>query len=300
MSLDMFLSADFWDSTIRVAGPIALAALACAFASRAGVLFIAVEGTMLLSALMAVAGTKWTGSIWGGAVVASLAGVVVALAFGVLSMSLRMGDVVGGLTVHVGAIGLAAFAAAEMFPGGATAGSETLGPIWPSFGGSVGEVLFHQQPLVYLAIAAAIAMELFFRSRYGLRVRSSGESIRVAQTLGIKLVRLRFGVLAVSGALTGLAGATLGLSAGTFEINIVSGQGFIGLACVMLGAWRPLGVLLASAMFAAAYAVQFRVSAIGGWIQVLPYVLTLVAMAVAWGRVQGPSEEGRGLPEQPG
>jgi simple sugar transport system permease protein len=187
-----------------------------------------------------------------------------------------------------------------MFPQGATAGSETLGPVWPSFGGSVGAVLFHQHPLIYVAIVAAVLMEIFLGSRFGLRVRSSGESIRVAQTLGVKLVRLRFAVLAMSGALTGLAGATLGLSAGTFEINIVSGQGFIGLACVMLGAWRPLGVLLASGMFAAAYAVQFRVDAIGGWIQVLPYVLTLVAMTVAWGRIQGPSEEGRGLPEEPG
>jgi general nucleoside transport system permease protein len=296
MSLGMFGSSEFWDATIRVAGPIALAALACAFASRAGVLFIAVEGTMLLCALFAVGGTIWTGSLLGGALIAVAVGAVLAVGFGVLSMPLRMGDVVAGLTVHVGAFGLAAFAAAELFPSGATIGTKTLGPIWPAFGGSAAEVLFHQQPLVYVAIVAAVVMEVFFRSRFGLRVRSSGESIRVARTLGIRLMRLRFAVLAVSGALTGLAGATLGLSAGTFEVNITSGQGFIGLACVTLGAWRPLGVLLASAVFAAAYAIQFRVSAIGGWIQVLPYVLTLVAMAVAWGRVQGPAEEGRGLP----
>lgn len=292
--MDLFLTADFWDSTVRIAGPIALAALACAIASRAGVLFIAVEGIMLVCALFAIGGTIWTDSLVGGAAIAVAVGVVLALGFGVLSMSLRMGDVVGGLTMYVGALGFAAFAADQLFPNGATVGT-ALGPIWPAFGGRAVEVVFHQQPLIYLAIGAAVVMEVFLRGRLGLRVRSSGESLRVAQTLGIRVMRLRFGVLAVSGALTGLAGATLGLSAGTFETNITSGQGFIGLACVTLGAWRPLGVLVASMVFAAAYAVQFRVSAIGGWIQTLPYVFTLLAMAVAWGRAQGPAEEGRGL-----
>jgi simple sugar transport system permease protein len=296
--MDIFISADFWDSMVRVAGPIALAALACTLASRAGVLFIAIEGTMLLSALAAIAGTSWLGSIWLGALLAVVTGVVTALTFGLLSMVLRMGDVVAGLTVHVGALGLAAFLAAELFPEGATIGSATLGPVWPAFGGSAVQVVMHQHPLVYLAVVSAIAMELFLRTRRGLRVRSSGESIRVAQTLGIPLRKLRMAVLAVSGALAGLAGATLGLSAGTFDSNVVSGQGFIGLACVMLGAWRPLGVLLAAALFGAAYAVQFRVEAIGGWIQLFPYILTLVAMGLAWGRVQGPPEEGRGLGDE--
>jgi ABC-type uncharacterized transport system permease subunit len=297
VSLDLFLSAAFWDAMIRVATPIALAALACTFASRAGLLFIAVEGTMLLSALFAIAGTVWTGSIWLGLCIAVAAGIVMALAFGVLSMVLRMGDVVGGLTVHVGALGLAVFLSAEWFPQGATIGSASLHPLWPSFGGSVGAVLLHQQPLVYLAIVATAVMAVFLRTRFGLRVRSSGESIRVALTLGLDLVRLRFAVLVVSGVLSGLAGATLGLGAGTFDSSVVSGQGFIGLACVTLGGWRPVGVLVAAAVFGAAYAVQFRVSAIGGWIQLFPYVLTLVTMAVAWGHVQGPPEEGRGLPD---
>jgi general nucleoside transport system permease protein len=297
MSLDIFISADFWSAMVRVSAPIALAALACTIASRAGVLFIAVEGTMLLAAFFSIAGTAWTGSIALGVLIAALAGVVCALVFGVLSMTLRMGDVVAGLTVHVGALGLAPFLAAELFENGASIGSRSLRPIWPSFGGRVWDVLFHQQPLVYLAIGVAIGMTLFLRTRLGLRVRSSGESLRVAQTLGIDLVRLRFAVLAVSGALAGLAGSVLGLSAGSFDINVVSGQGFIGLACVMLGAWQPLGALLAAAVFATAYAVQFRLDAIGGWIQLFPYVLTLVAMGVAWGRVQGPPEEGRGLPD---
>ena len=294
----VFLSADFWDSTIRITGPIALAAMACAICSRAGVLFIGVEGVMLIAAFFSIAGTAWSGSIWVGVLIAAVAGMFSALLFGFLSMTLRMGDVVAGLIVHVGALGLTAFLVAEFFPNGATIGDKALGPLWGSFGGRASNVLFHQQPLVYVTIVVAIVMEAFLRTRWGLRVRSSGESVRVARAFGLGLVRLRFAVLAVAGVVTGLGGATIGLAiVGTFDTNIVSGRGFIGLACVMLGAWRPVAVLVASALFGAGYAVQFRVSAIGQWIQLFPYVMTLIAIALLWGRAQGPAEEGRGLDE---
>jgi simple sugar transport system permease protein len=254
---------------------------------------------MLLSAFFSIAGVAWTGSIWLGVVIAALAGAAFALLFGVLSISLRMGDVVGGLVVHVGAIGFAAFLVEEFFATGATIGSRSLGPLWPSTGVRGVDVVLHQQPLVYAAILVAVALTLFLRTRWGLVVRSSGESTRVALSFGVALVPLRFIVLAVAGILTGLGGATIGLAiVGTFDTNVVSGRGFIGLACVMLGGWRPLGALAAAAFFGAAYAVQFRVDVGGEWMQLFPYVVTLVAIALLWGRTQGPAEEGRGLPEK--
>jgi simple sugar transport system permease protein len=294
----VFVSADFWDSMIRVTGPIAFAALACVLAARAGILFIGVEGVMLISAFFAIATAAWTGSIWAGVGTAVVSGMLGALLFGFLSIVLRMGDVVGGLVIYVGSLGLTAFLAAELFPFGATIGSQALEPLWSPVGGWAG-VFLDQQPLVYVAILAAIAITLFLRTRFGLMVRASGESLRVARGFGIKLVRLRFLVLAVSGALTGLGGATIGLAiVGTFDTNVVGGRGFIGLVCVVLGAWRPLPVLLASAAFGTAYVIPFRVDVFGDWIQLLPYVAALVAVGLFWRHTQGPPEEGRGLPEE--
>jgi ABC-type uncharacterized transport system permease subunit len=299
LATSFFVTSDFWASTIRVTGPIALAAVACVLCSRAGVLFIGIEGVMLISAFFSIAGAIWTGSIGFGVLIAIVAGVLSALLFGFLSMTLRMGDVVGGLVVHVGALGLTPFLVEQWFPNGATIGAKSLGALWGSTGSKGLDVVFHQQPLIYVAVLVAIALSLFLRTRYGLVVRSSGESVRVAQSFGVRLVPLRFLVLAAAGVLTGLAGATIGLAiVGTFDTNVASGRGFIGLACVMLGAWQPLGVLVASGLFGLAYAMQFRISAIGQWMQLFPYVVTLVAIALVWGRVQGPAEEGRGLPEE--
>lgn len=292
-----FGTSDFWNSTVRVTCPIALAAVACILTSRAGVLFVGVEGVMLISAFFSIAGVVWTGSIALGVVFAIVAGVVTSLFFGFLSMTLRMGDVVGGLVVHVLSIGLTAFLVEQWFSAGATIGALSLGPSWGSTGNHWLDIVAHQQPLTYFTVIGAISVAIFLRTRLGLVVRSSGESVSVAQTLGIKLVRLRYCVLAAAGTLLGLAGVTIGLAIiGTFDTSIASGRGFIALACVILGAWRPLAVLAASLLFGIAYAVQFRVGAAGQWMQLLPYVVTLLAIALFWGRTQGPAEEGLGLP----
>lgn len=301
--MDAFTSVDFWSAVIRITGPLLLAAIAAVICSRAGILYIAIEGVMLTAAFFAIAGTAWTGSVWIGIGCALVAGMAASLIFGVLSMTLRMGDVVGGLVVHVGAIGVTAFLARQWFPNGATTGAVRLSAPWPEVGGPVGAVFLHQEPLVYLAIAAAIGAHLFLRSHWGLVVRASGESIRVSRALSIDLVRLRFTVLAVAGPLAGLAGAMLALvTVGTFDTDLVSGRGFIALACVMLGAWSPLGVAVAALVFGAADAFQFRLtgalSGLSDWIGVLPYVLTLVAIGIVWGRAAGPAEEGRGLVEE--
>ena len=212
LATSFLVTADFWDSTIRVTGPIALAAVASVLCSRAGILYIGVEGVMLVGAFFSIAGAVWTGSIGLGILIAILAGVFASLVFGLLSMTLRMGDVVGGLVVHVGAIGLTAFLVEQFFPNGATIGAKSLTPLWRSTGSNGLDVVLHQQPLIYVAILSAVAIWLFLRTRYGLVVRSSGESVRVAHSFGVKLVPLRFAVLAAAGVLTGLAGATTGLA----------------------------------------------------------------------------------------
>jgi simple sugar transport system permease protein len=299
---DVFLlTSNYWDSVIRVSGPLALAALAAAICSRAGILFVGVEGVLLIATFFGLAGSAWSGSIWVGVLLAAAGGLGASLLLGLLSITLRMGDVIGGLVLDIGALGLTAFLRDQLFTLGPSSGAGALEAVWPSFGGSVIEIVLHQQPLIYAALGVAIGLELFLRTRRGLRLRLSGESIRAAQSFGVHLIRLRFAVLAVAGILTGLGGAVLGLAiVGSFEPPIVGGKGFIALACVILGAWRPIGVFVAALAFGATYALQFQIDieALGRWIQVLPFVATLVAVAVFWGRAQGPAEEGRDLPEE--
>jgi simple sugar transport system permease protein len=296
--LHPFTTSSFWFASIQGAGPIAFAALGALLCSRAGILFVGVEGTLLTATFFSIAGAIWTGSLWVGVLFGAGAGILMALIFGVLSMSLRMGDVIAGLVVQIGALGLTAFLQQELFPNGQTIGEKHLDAIWPTFGGGVGEVLFHQNPLVYIAIGSAVAIAFFLRTKWGLRVRASGESLSTARSYGFPILRIRFAVLAVAGLLTGLGGAVLGLAVvGTFSNNTVNGRGFIALACVMLGAWRPVATLFAAAIFAGVYAYGFQVenATLGDWLQLLPYVITLVAIGALWGRRSGPAEEGKGL-----
>jgi general nucleoside transport system permease protein len=294
--LDTVTSIDYWDAVIRVSSPIALAALACLICSRAGILYVGVEGVMVISAFFAIGGAIETDSVWLGVVAGVAAGIVGNLVLGFLSMTLRMGDVVAGLVVHVGAVGLTGFLLERLFPGGASVGGDALTAFWPATGSSVGDLVLHQQPLVYAAILGAVALRLAWSTRVGLVVRSGGESIRAAQSYGIDVVKLRFAVLAAAGVPIGLAGATLGLAlVGNFDPDVGGGRGFIALVCVMLGAWKPMLVLAAAAFFGSAYALQFRleIAGIGDWIQILPFVLTLIALGVVRWSSQGPADEGR-------
>jgi simple sugar transport system permease protein len=297
--LEPFTSESFWFAVMQSAGPLCLAALGALICSRAGVLFVGVEGTLLGGVFFSIAGTVWTGSLLLGIVLGAAAGTTIALIFGLLSMELRMGDIIGGLVVQITALGVFAFLQQELFPDGQTIGNQRLEAPWPSFGGAVGEVLFHQNLLLYGAILAAVAIHFFLRTKWGLRVRASGESLTAATSFGVPLRRVRYASLAAGGLLTGLGGAVLGLAVvGTFSTNTVNGRGFIALACVMLAAWRPIPVLGAAFLFASAEAYGYQVdnAAIGDSVKLLPYVLTLVAIGVFWGRRSGPAEEGRGLP----
>ena len=296
-----FFSIDYWDAVIRVTAPIALAALGLVLASRAGILMVGVEGVMLMSGFFSIAAVVWIDSIWLAVLVGAGVGTASALVLGVLTITLRMGDIVGGLVMHIGAIGLTGFLLIQWFPTGLTTGGRLLHAPWPQFGGEGVQVLLHQQPFVYFMLVLAFILELFLVTKWGLKVRASGESMRSALSFGIDLIGLRFAVLAAAGAILGIAGSVVGVGiVGTFDTTIVGGRGFIALAVVMLGGWRPLGALAASLVFGVAFALQFRVGleSLGGWMQLLPYLIVLLAIASLWGRKHGPAEEARDLPEE--
>jgi general nucleoside transport system permease protein len=298
--LHPLITTPYWYAALQEAGPLALAALGAVLCARAGILFIGVEGTMLAGSFFSIAGTIWTGSIWAGLVFGAAAGVVTALLFGFLSMSLRMGDIIAGLVIQIGALGVTGFLQQQLFAGGETIGERNLGPLWGATGQPVADIFLHQNILMYVTVAAAVAMQFFFGTKHGLRVRASGESASAAVSVGVSLIALRFAVLAVAGVLTGLGGAVLGLAVvGTFSTNIINGRGFIALACVILGAWRPVPTIVAAGLFAAVDTYSFAVdnATLGDWIQLFPYVITIFAIGALWGRKRGPAEEGRGLPD---
>ncbi|MCU1497646.1 MAG: inner-rane translocator [Acidimicrobiales bacterium] len=297
--LDTLTSAAYWDSTLRLATPIVLAALGTLIASRAGVLFVAVEGSMLISTFTAVAIAVETGSILFGTLAGAAAGALTGLFSTWLSIDLRAGDVVAGLVVAVGGLGLTSFLHQRLFPTGAYLGTDRLEALWDAPGDGGWWILVEQQPLVYVSVLLVVAIVFGLRTRAGLRLRSCGESMDVAEGLGISVRATRYVASALGGALTGLGGASLGLAVlGSFDGDPVAGRGFIALACVLLGRWRAPWVAAGALFFAMTDAFRFQTSLPGSetWGSVLPYVATLVALSLLQRKGSaGPRDEGRPL-----
>jgi general nucleoside transport system permease protein len=293
---DLLGSFAFWSSSVTGATPIAFAALGALFASRSGSLFVGVEGTLLGSSFVALAVTAQSGSTWLGVLTGVVAGAALGAANGLLSMQLRMGDVVAGLILQIVVLGGTGLLVARWFPDGLAAGAHQMGPAWQGTGMVPIDVVVRQPVLVYGTVLVAVAMTVFFRTRLGLVVRASGDSLRVAYTLRIRVARVRYLALTVDGAVTGLGGAFLGLAvAGVFTTTITSGRGFVALACVILAAWRPVLAVVAALGFSVAYTFGFQTDDPSlAALQVLPYVLTIVVIGfLKSGR--GPADEGRGL-----
>jgi simple sugar transport system permease protein len=274
-----------------------LASLGTLIASRAGVLFVSVEGAMLISTFTSIAVAVQTGSITEGVVGGLLAGVASALLGCWLSIDLRAGDVVAGLVMAVGGLGLTGFLNQRFFPYGAFLATGRLQAPWHTPGTGGLWILLNQQPFVYVSVLLVVLIPLGLRTRAGLRLRACGESMEVAKGLGISIRRTRYIASALAGALTGLAGASLGLAVvGSFDGNPVAGRGFIALACVLVGRWKAPWVGLAALFFAATDAFRFQAS-IGGvetWGPILPYAATLVVLAAfKRARTSGPRDEGR-------
>lgn len=293
--LDLLFTSAFWSTSIAGAVPIAFAALGALLASRAGVLFIGVEAALLSSTFGSLAVALTTGSTVMGVLGGAVVGLLTAVLFGFLSMTLRMGDVIAGVILLILTIGVTGFLLADWFPQGLTVGADLMTPAWPPTGNSVLDLFLYQPILVYVCVIVAIGTAVFLKSRLGLQVRASGDSLRVSYSIGLRLVPLRYCVLAVAGAFTGLGGAFLGLAViGSYSTTVTSGRGWIALACVILAAWRPVAAIVAALLFSCAYTFGFQVDTDLGIVQLLPYVLTLVVIATFKG-ARGPAEEGRGL-----
>jgi len=293
----------FLAASVRVATPLLLAATGETIAERSGVINLGVEGMMLAGALAATLGAS-AGGPWTGVILAILAGMLLALLFALVTIVSRADQIIAGTAITLAAVGLTGTVYREAYgTSGAGLTIPTLAPIAiPGLSRIpvLGPGFFAQPAPTYLALLAIPAMWwVLFRTRLGLALRATGEGAAEARAAGIRIRAVRVAATVIGGAFAGLAGATLVLAqVGTFAEGMTAGRGYVAIAIVVLGRWHPLGVGIAALLFGAATALQFVFQAVGLAVPyqlflMLPYLLTLLALAGAVGRVRAPADLGR-------
>lgn len=300
------LAAAFLEATVRVATPLALAAVGETLTERSGVINIGLEGAMLTGALASALAAVRLDSPWSGLAAGALAGALTAALFALVVVYRRGDQIVVGTAFTLGAIGLTGAAYRAAFgASGAALTLPTLAPV--SVPGLahiplIGRALFAQPAPTYLLYGLVpLAWYVLMRTQLGLAIRATGESPEAAVAAGLDVRRLRLGATTVGGLLGGLAGAALVLAqAGTFAERMTAGRGFVAIAIVVLGRWHPVGAAAAALLFGAASALQFAFQAAGvevpyQLILMLPYLVTLAALAGLGGRARAPEALGTNL-----
>ena len=301
------LTAGVLASTLRFATPLAFAAMGGIFSERSGVVNIGLEGMMLTGAFFAVWGSIWSGSWLVGLLMAMLFGGLLALVHGFFSIHLRADQIVSGFAVNLLALGLTGYLFSAIYPGGIPTGDVSrvpnlalgfLGDV-PGVGDFLRDVFGGLSLLVWLMFLVVIlAYVVLFKTPIGLRIRSVGEHPRAADTVGISVYSVRYAAVVTSGVLAALGGAFLSIGfTGTFSENMTSGRGFIALAAVIFGKWRPGWSFVATLLFGFGFALAIPLQREAGisenLVSTFPYVLTLVAVAGLIGRSIPPVAIGR-------
>ena len=313
----LLLALQLLGATIRVATPLVLAAFAALYSERAGVVDIGLEGKMLAGAFFAAAVASSTGNPWLGLGAAVAASVVLALVHGFACITHKGNQVVSGMAINILVAGLAPTLAYAWFQQGgqtpllpnqaripsvelpgveAMSGIPILGPVYR-------ELLNGNNVLIWVTLVLVIATHwVLYRSRFGLRLRAVGENPAAVDTAGLSVARLRYQALLVTGVLTGMAGSYLSTGHGAgFVRDMTAGKGYLALAALIFGKWRPGPTLFACLLFAFTDAVQVRLQGVVlpgigvipvQFIQMLPYVLTVLLLAGFVGKAIAPKASG--------
>jgi simple sugar transport system permease protein len=301
------------DSTIRLAAPLILAALAGLFCERAGVVNIALEGKLLGGAFAAAAAAELTGSAWIGLVAAMAFGWMLAMVHGFATITHRGDQVVSGMALNILVAGLGPVLANAWFQQAGripvTLDSARFQSITlpfaeaaraiPVLGEVYAELISGHNLLVYVAVLAVPAtFWVIWKTRFGLRLRAVGENPAAVDTAGISVPWMRYRALMVSGALCGIGGAYLSIAQNAGYLRDMSaGKGYLALAALIFGKWRPLPTLFACLLFAFTDALQIRLqgTSIPGigqiptqFVQAIPYLVTVILLAGFVGRAVAP------------
>jgi simple sugar transport system permease protein len=283
-------------STIRLAIPYILAGLGGTYSERSGVVNIGLEGQMLTGAFTAVAVANISGSPWLGLLAAILAGMLLGLIHGIVCITFKADQIVSGLAIIIFAAGITVFCSWLMFGQTQIKVEDVLRvPVIHDL--PVFKLLFSEiPPLVFLTAIIVIASHfIIFKTVFGLRLRSVGEHPKAADTLGINVYHMRYTAVIISGGLAGMGGAYLSLEhAHYFVKGISAGRGFIGLASMIFGKWTPFGTAGAGLLFGFGEAIKPYLPKVvpSQFIDMIPYILTILVLASAIGRATPPATIG--------
>ncbi|MFE9652819.1 MULTISPECIES: ABC transporter permease [unclassified Micromonospora] len=291
-------------NTFVLALPLIFGALAGVLCERSGVVNVAIEGQLLMGAFSGALFGSISGSVWVGLVAAAIGGAFISLLLAVFAIRYLVDQVVMGIVLNLLAVGITGFLYERLMQTDATKYNSA-----PRFGTweipllkdipLIGPALFRSNIFLYLGLLLVLVIHFaLFRTRWGLRTRSVGEHPTAADTLGVKVLRLRYRNVIMAGLVAGVGGASYTLALFSFTKNMIGGKGFIALAALIFGRWSPTGALLAALFFGFADQLATYLGAIGSsipsqFLAMLPYLATILAVAGLVGRVRAPAADGK-------
>jgi general nucleoside transport system permease protein len=289
-------------ATLRYMTPLLFAALGGVISESSGVINVGLEGMMLMGCFWGIYGADLLHSWVWGVLVAMVAGGLLALVHAVFSIHLRANQIVSGMGLNFVALGITGYFLEYHYGPNGTPLNISMIPNLKlpviKHVAFFGTAFSGANLMTWVGLALVPALTFFlFRTRGGLRLRSVGEKPRAADTVGVSVMRIRYVAVVASGVLAALGGAYLSVGfVGSFSNNMTNGRGFIALAAMIFGKWKPWGALWATLLFGLGNALSDRVSSVnptlGTLFEALPYVLTLVAVAGLVGRSRAPAEDG--------
>ena len=303
-NLNQVFDAQLIAQTFAFTTPLVFAAIGGIFSERSGVVNIGLEGMMLMGAFWGVYGADKGGSWVVGILVGMGVGGLLALVYGFFAIQLRADQIVGGTAVNFLALGITGYFFFQLYNGNYIhSGVSNIPNVtipWISGQHFLGPAIGHLSVMVWAGFALVIlSYVVLFKTPIGLRIRACGEHPRAADTVGINVYAVRYCCVVLSGILAALGGVYLsdGIGGGTFINNMTGGRGFIALAAVIFGNWRPAGAFGAALLFGFSSAIALRLQvyspSAATLFNVLPYVLTLIAVAGVIGRTVAPAADGK-------
>lgn len=299
-NLSYLFSFDMLMTILRLAIPIGLAAIGGTICERSGIINLGIEGMMLLGAFGGVLGTHLTNNPWIGVLMAIFVGGLIGLLHAVLCIKFKTNQSVSGVGINILATGLTVVLTRAVWKTDGISGQvdqlpSTTIPVLKDIP-FIGRIFVNQSPYLFITIAiVAIAWFVMYKTKVGLRLRAIGDHPKAAETVGINVKKYRYAAVIICGMLCGLGGAYLSIVQNNrFINNMVAGRGFMALAANIFGGWNPLGSFLASIVFAFAQAVRIKLSINipDQFVQMLPYVITLLVLVGIGGKSKGPEALG--------
>lgn len=284
--MEELLTLTFIMQTLRITIPYLLPSLGAVYSEKGGVVNIALEGILLSGAFSAAAVTYFTNNVILGIAAGAAAGILISLIHSIVTITFKANQIVSGIALNILAFGLTKFLCKLIF--GSSSNSERINGL---------ETLnLPFNPFLLLSvILLGLSWLVIYRTRFGLRLRAVGENPEASDSLGINVSKIRYIGVLITGAFAGLGGAWLALDQHSFTDGMTAGRGYIALAAMIIGKWNPLGAAAACLLFgfAESFTFQFQDSGIPTqFIQMLPYVLTIIVLAGFIGKATPPAANG--------